>query len=104
MNEEMRKEFELWWVDFCVKRHLICSLAKLVNGEYASINANTAWNGWQASREAMKPIKLPDFNVFIHSDCWFDGESEHVMEDFDVNECRNFLVEAIQQAGYKVAE
>ena len=90
MNEEMRKEFELWWVDFCVKRHLICSLAKLVNGKYASINASTAWNGWQASREAMKPIKLPDATFETPS-----GDNA-LREDA--------VIDAIYAAGYKVEE
>ena len=65
----MRKEFESWWETYCNDRGVNCNLARLINGEYASWPEHNAYVGWQASREAMKPIKLPDFNVFIHSDC-----------------------------------
>lgn len=118
MNEEMRKEFAEALLNlgidlrkFKLKENSDQSVVNGIaqdyydNGDHDdSAIISSLWYIWQASREAMKPIKLPDFNVFIHSDCWFDGESEHVMEDFDVNECRNFLVEAIKQAGYKVEE
>ena len=93
MKEEMRKEFEEWWVAHCVNRHLICSLAKLVNGEYASINARTAWVAWQASREAMEPIKLPvKMKNTEAAECYYYNDA--------IDECK----EAIEQAGYKVAQ
>ena len=89
MNEEIRKEFEDWWVDYCEKRGVNCNLARLINDEYASWPEHNAYVGWQASREAMKPIKLPDSTFETPS-----GDSA-------LREAA--VYEAIEQAGYKVA-
>ena len=88
MNEEMRKEFEGWWVDYCKTRNLMCNISTLTTGEYESIHTRTAWFGWKASREAMKPIKLPDATFETPS-----GDSA-LREDA--------VYEAIESAGYKV--
>lgn len=85
MNEEMRKEFEEWYVDeFRFSPN--CSSGM-------SIHAQSRWEAWKASREAMKPIKLPKLmkNTQEQS-CYYYNDA--------VEECK----EAIQQAGYKVAE
>ena len=90
MNEEMRKEFEEWFSSYCNERGFNYSFATLLNGEYASWPEHNAFLGWQASREAMKPIKLPMWCVT--SDC----PSKYLLQ-YEV-------IEAIQQAGYKVEE
>jgi len=93
MNEEMRKEFEDWWVDYCEKRGVNCNLARLINDEYASWPEHNAYVGWQASREAMKPIKLPLLMKNTQEQaCYYYNDA--------IYECK----EAIKEAGYKVAE
>jgi hypothetical protein len=82
MSEEMRKEFEEWYVDeFRFSPN--CSSGM-------SMHAQSRWEAWQASREAMKPIKLPCATFETPS-----GDSAF-REDA--------VIEAIQQAGYEVAE
>lgn len=85
MKEEMRKEFEEWYVDeFRFSPN--CSSGM-------SIHAQSRWQAWKASREAMKPIKLPKLmkNTQEQS-CYYYNDA--------VEECK----EAIQQAGYEVAK
>ena len=93
MSEEMRKEFEEFWVNYCIKRGVNCNLARLINDEYASWPEHNTYVGWKASREAMKPIKLPKImkNTQEQS-CYYYNDA--------IDECK----EAIQQAGYKVEE
>ena len=93
MNEEMRKEFELWWETYCNDRGFNYSFATLLNGEYASWPEHNAYVGWQASREAMKPIKLPKtMKNTQEQSCYYYNDA--------IDECK----EVIQQAGYKVEE
>ena len=93
MSEEMRKEFEEFWVNYCIKRGVNCNLARLINDEYASWPEHNAYVGWQASREAMKPIKLPKtMKNTQEQSCYYYNDA--------IDECK----EAIQQAGYKVEE
>ena len=93
MSEEMRKEFEEFWVNYCIKRGVNCNLARLINDEYASWPEHNAYIGWQASREAMKPIKLPTkMKNTQEQSCYYYNDA--------IDECK----EAIQQAGYKVEE
>lgn len=94
MNEEqMRKEFEDFWVNYCNERGVNHSLARLISGEYASWPEHNAYVGWQASRQAMKPIKLPTkMNNIQSAECYCYNDA--------IEECR----EAIQQAGYEVEE
>ena len=93
MNEEMRKEFEAFWVNYCEKRGVNCNLARLINDEYASWPEHNAYVGWKASREAMKPIKLPTkMKNTQEQSCYYYNDA--------IDECK----EAIQQAGYKVEE
>ena len=83
MNEEqMRKEFEEW---FC-NEYLFGG--GVVN--YGRSTTHIAWKAWQASREAMKQIKLPMWCMTS------DGPSKYLLQ-YEV-------IEAIQQAGYKVEE
>ena len=89
MNEEMRKEFEKWFSSYCDARGFNYSFETLLNGEYARWPEHNAFLGWKASREAMKPIKLPMWCMTS------DGPSKYLLQ-YEV-------IEAIQQAGYKVA-
>ena len=93
MSEEMRKEFEGFWINYCANRGVNCNLARLINGEYASWPEHNAYVGWQASREAMKPIKLPTKMKNTQ-------EQSYYYYNDAIDECK----EAIQQAGYKVEE
>ena len=93
MSEEMRKEFEGFWINYCNEKGVNYNLARLINGEYASWPEHNAYVGWQYSREAMKPIKLPKtMKNTQEQSCYYYNDA--------VDECK----EAIQQAGYKVAE
>ena len=90
MNEEMRKEFEEWFSSYCNERGFNYSFATLLNGEYASWPEHNAFLGWQASREAMKPIKLPvKMKNTEAAECYYYNDA--------IDECK----EAIEQAGYK---
>ena len=91
MNEEMRKEFEEWFSSYCNERGFNYSFATLLNGEYASWPEHNAFLGWQASREAMKPVKLPKLMKNTQEQaCYYYNDA--------IAECK----EAIQQAGYEV--
>ena len=93
MNEEMRKEFEEWLAFYCNQRGFNYSFARLLNGEYANWPEHNASLGWQASREAMKPIKLPKtMKNTQEQSCYYYNDA--------IDECK----EAIKQAGYKVEE
>lgn len=82
MNEEMRKEFEEWYVG------KYGSIA-ICHGYYTSDHAIERWEQWQVSREAMKPINLPDATFETPS-----GDNA-LREDA--------VIDAIYAAGYKVA-
>lgn len=84
MNEEMRKEFEAW----CIDNDLSYQMSF---GQYHNATTSNYWRIWKASREAMKPIKLPDIPTIMSID--YRTGFKH-----SVYECE----EAIQQAGYKV--
>ena len=83
MNKEMRKEFEEW-----CKQQWFVNL-ETVNDFYISTKTNILWDAWKASREAMKPIKLPESTFETPS-----GDNA-LREDA--------VYEAIESAGYKVA-
>ena len=86
MNEEMRKEFEGW----CIDNDLSYQMSF---GQYHNAKTQNYWRIWQASREAMKPIKLPKtMKNTQEQSCYYYNDA--------IDECK----EAIQQAGYKVAE
>lgn len=93
MNEEMRKEFEEWIIKSNATGRVPNFIMKNENGTYIDPKTADLWLAWQASREAMKPIKLPKLmkNTQEQS-CYYYNDA--------IEECK----EAIQQAGYKVAE
>lgn len=100
MNEEMRKEFERKMSelgfgeynkhDFDVDEE---------TGDYFDQDLNAMkvgfLIGWQASREAMKPIKLPEAT---RASTFFGGRTQTSMY---IKECE--VISAIESAGHKVA-
>ena len=93
MNEEMRKEFEEWFSGYCNERGFNYSFETLLNGEYARWPERNAFLGWQASREAMKPIRLPvKMKNTESAECYYYNDA--------IDECREY----IESAGYKVEE
>ena len=82
----MRKEFEY----FCERESIDPVNMLFREGEYVDNQIHLAWSAWQASREAMKPIKLPMWCMTS------DGPSKYLLQ-YEV-------IEAIQQAGYEVEE
>ena len=93
MNEEMRKEFIKQFLQYTgVNIFFDDHGFPLVDGIsiIKNVSVQYAWWSWQASREAMKPIKLPDATFET------PGGDNAFREDA--------VIEAIQQAGYKVAE
>ena len=84
MNEEqMRKEFEEW---FCNEY--------LLGGGVVNYGCRTtyiAWNAWQASRKAMKSIKLP-----------VKMKNTEAAECYYYNDAIDGCKEAIEQAGHEV--
>ena len=82
MNEEMRKEFEDWY------KLTLISESKCSHKEREAL-FDYSFMVWQASREAMKPIKLPDATFETPS----GGNA--LREDA--------VIDAIYAAGYKVA-
>ena len=97
MSEEMRKEFEntLWDKfsrDFNVSRKRAFNYSEN-SDEYINSFVNDMYFMWKKSREAMNPIKLPTkMKNTQEQSCYYYNDA--------VDECK----EAIQQAGYKVAE
>ena len=89
MNEEMRKEFEEWIIKSNATGRVPNFIMKNESGTYIDPKTADLWLAWQASREAMKPIKLPMWCMTS------DGPSKYLLQ-YEV-------IEAIQQAGYKVA-
>ena len=89
MNEEMRKEFERWIIVSNTTRRVPIFIMKNEDGAYIDPQTYELWVAWQASREAMKPIKLPDATFETPS-----GDNA-LREDA--------VIDAIYAAGYKVA-
>lgn len=90
MNEEqMRKEFEEWFISTGHQKTALNRHKFYVEGMVEEM-----WMSWQASRQAMKPIKLPELPS-VH-----DGYTKHEIcfMAYAIDECK----EAIEQAGYKV--
>ena len=94
MNEEMRKEFEEWAVSHQYTiRPAVTNCGVIIDEKYGHHSVQIAWESWQASREAMKPIKLPTkMKNTQEQSCYYYNDA--------IDECK----EAIQQAGYKVEE
>ena len=90
----MRKEFEAWIIKSNATGRVPNFIMKNDNGAYIDPQTSDLWISWQASREAMKPIKLPKSKDIYHM-------ARHEMTAMiDKNECKC----AITSAGYKVAE
>ena len=89
MSEEMRKEFEDWIISNNKNIDIPNFIMKNDNGAYVDHHTAMLWIGWKASREAMKPIKLPDATFETPS-----GDNA-LREDA--------VIDAIYAAGYKVA-
>ena len=86
MNEEMRKEFEEWY------KLTLISESKASYKEREAL-FDYSFMVWQASREAMKPIKLPVSKEIYHM-------AQHGMTNMiDLED----TIAAIESAGYKVA-
>ena len=82
----MRKEFEGW----CIDNDLSYQMSF---GQYHNAKTQNYWRIWKASREAMRPIKLPTkMKNTQEQSCYYYNDA--------IDECK----EAIQQAGYKVEE
>ena len=93
MNEEMQKEFEGWIIKSNATGRVPNFIMKNDNGAYIDPQTSDLWISWQASREAMKPIKLPTkMKNTQEQSCYYYNDA--------IDECK----EAIQQAGYKVEE
>ena len=94
MNAEMRKEFEVWAVSHQYTiRPAVTNCGVIINEKYGHHSVQIAWESWQASREAMKPIKLPTkMKNTQEQSCYYYNDA--------IDECK----EAIQQAGYKAEE
>ena len=94
MNEEMRKEFEEWAVSHQYTiRPAVTNCGVIIDEKYGHHSVQIAWESWQASREAMKPIKLPTKMKNTES-------SECCLYNCAIDDCK----EAIESVGYKVEE
>ena len=90
MNEEMRKEFESWIIKSNATGRVPNFIMKNDNGAYIDPQTSDLWLSWQASREAMKPIKLPTATFETPS-------GDNALREDEV-------IDAIYAAGYKVEE
>lgn len=62
-------------------------LAKHENGKYVSELTDAVWRGWQASREALKPVAWAHRLINKHSGVahpWVYGSAEKVCSEGDV--------------------
>ena len=85
MSEEMRKEFEEWFISTSHNRSALNR-----NEFYVEVMVEEMWLAWRASREAMEPIKLPvKMKNTEAAECYYYNDA--------IDECK----EAIEQAGYK---
>ena len=93
MSEEMRKEFEEWIIKSNATGRVPNFIMKNDNGAYIDPQTSDLWISWQASREAMRPIKLPKtMKNTQEQSCYYYNDA--------VDECKD----AITSAGYKVEE
>jgi hypothetical protein len=85
----MRKEFELWVINYAKenKYNWPDMVLKRDGDVYATTWVDSAWLGWQASREALV-IDLPRYVTNVTN------------KDFE--EGRDSVIEAIEAAGLKV--
>ena len=109
MNEEMRKEFEKFIFDFLGK-DVSENRSKTPNGidgyvfddDDSTALCTMCWMSWQASREAMKPIKLPnEIEIDLIGDMVANSHQNSYSEGY--NDALKDVETAINEAGYKVA-
>ena len=97
MNEEqMRKEFEEWFssVGFSIES------IKATKEQFDAFNSYS-WQIWQASRQAMKPIKLPDeIEIDLLGDQVAPTHQNSYAEGY--NDALSDLELKITELGYKV--
>ena len=94
MNEEMRKEFEEW-----CKQQWFVNL-ETVNDFYISTKTNILWDAWKASRQAMRPIKLPnEIEIDLIGDMVANSHQNSYSEGY--NDALKDVETAINEAGYK---
>ena len=97
MNEEMRKEFEEWFIS---TGHNKSALNR--NKFYVEVMAEEMWQSWQASREAMKPIKFPsEIDIDLIGDQVANSHANSYAEGY--NDALSDLELKITELGYKVA-
>ena len=96
MNEEMRKEFEKFYIKnlgtYTSPDARILEKDGTSNDAYKDLTVDFAWFFWQASREAMKPIKPPDLNISMPMD--YRIGFTHAVNEF---------CDSAEKNGYKVA-
>jgi len=98
--EKCREEFEIFWIRRCEELEIKCVLTRsAIDGDYLYINANYAWIGWQASRESMKVIELPDQADYFSVE--YDNDENEIL-GFDIEGYSSDVRDAITSAGYKV--
>ena len=86
MNEELRKEFEEW---FSGEMKFTKESINATQEQFDSFKS-IALQIWQASREAMKPIRLPvKMKNTEAAECYYYNDA--------IDDCK----EAIEQTGYK---
>jgi len=108
--DKCREEFESWYKNFsCCDVINFDEFGTPFVGEYKCASnwlQNTtllaSWQAWKASRENMKPIKLPDIDDY-HLTSKYDGEG-HEIQRFDCDAYQDSVIEAITSAGYKAEE
>lgn len=99
MNYEIRKEFEVWAdsIGLC-QVDLIIDLERYMDG-----NVELAWQSWQASREAMKPVKFPsEIDIDLIGDQVANSHANSYAEGY--NDALSDLELKITELGYKVSE
>lgn len=87
-----REQFETWWKT----QRAVCQFARegSKNGAYHSKPCQSAWEAWQASRDAVE-VQLPDRRDY-----------EETLSDHELgfNIALELCAEAIRAAGIKVIE
>ena len=81
MSDKMREEFEAW----VFSGRSQDPMGKFINGDYRDAIVQAAWQGWQASRQALE-VELPE---------------SFEMDDFEAHDAPD-VIEAIRAAGIRI--
>ena len=101
MNEEMRKEFEEWIISNNNNIDVPNLIMKNDNRAYVDPHTVLLWIGWQASREAMKPIEFPaEIELDLIGDQVAPTHQNSYAEGY--NDALSDLELKITELGYKV--